>query len=106
MQTVTIDSRKSSDMTLIENELAKSVYQNILLILATRQGTVPMYREFGLPMEFIDKPIEVAKAILTREIYEAVERFEPRAVIKDISFVQDTTKPGKIAAILEVQITE
>lgn len=39
---------------LNEQDTVSSVLQNIAILLSTRQGTVPLYREFGLPMRFLD----------------------------------------------------
>ena len=63
-----------------------------------------MYREFGLPMEFTDKPIDVAETMAALEISEAIEEFEPRAVLKDLTVSE--TKEGKMAVIVEVTINE
>ena len=82
-----------------------SVLQNLALLYATKQGTVPQYREFGLPMEFIDKPMPVAQTMAVAEITEATEKFEPRATIVDISFEVDNVT-GKLSPIVEVEINE
>ena len=90
--------------TICENKLVSSVFQNISLILSTRQGTVPMYREFGLPGKFIDKPIPQYEAIMTKEIKEGIERFEPRAKLISVSFEHNQAINGKVTAIVEVDI--
>ena len=41
-------------VALNETDTVKSVLQNIAIILRTRRGSCPLYREFGLPMEFLD----------------------------------------------------
>ena len=84
-----------------DNEIL-SILQNISLLLNTKKGTVPMHREFGLPMEFLDKPVDVAEAIAYAEISEALEEFEPRANLEDVTF--ERTDKGKIAVIVEVSI--
>lgn len=91
---------------LLENDAIRSVAQNISLILSTRRGTVPMYREFGLPMRFIDKPIPLYEAIFTEEATEALERFEPRARLISVSFEHNQAASGKSTAILEVEIDQ
>ena len=63
-----------------------------------------MYREFGLPMEFIDKPIDVAKTLMVAEISEALEEFEPRAKLINIEFESNIASPGGLTAIVEVEI--
>lgn len=88
-----------------ETDTVKSVLQNLSLLYATKQGTVPQYREFGLPMKFIDKPMPVAQTIAAAEIIEATEKFEPRAVITDITFELDNVS-GRMFPIVEVEIND
>ena len=57
----------------------ESVLQNIAVILSTPKGSVPMYRDFGISVDILDRPIPVAKAMMTADIKEAIERWEPRA---------------------------
>lgn len=97
-----IQSDRESDLTLIENDEARSVAQNVLMIFGTRRGTIPMYRDFGLPMEFIDQPAPVVENILAAELREALEEFEPRASLKSVSV--DYDEHGKMNATLEVDI--
>lgn len=91
---------------LCENETIRSVAQNISLILSTRCGTVPMYRAFGLPMKFLDKPIPIYEALFTEEATGALEQFEPRAKLISVSFEHNQAISGKSTAILEVEIDQ
>lgn len=86
-------------------DTVRSVLQNLSLLYATKQGTVPQYREYGLPMEFIDKPIPVAQTIAVAEITEATEQFEPRATIVDITFEVDNAT-GRMIPVVEVEIND
>ena len=52
----------------------ESVLQNIAVILSTPKGSVPMYRDFGISVDILDRPIPVAKAMMTADIKEAIER--------------------------------
>ena len=62
---------------LNETDTVRSVLQNIAIILSTRQGTCPLYRGFGLPQKFVDKPLPVAMPMMYSEVKEAVEEYEP-----------------------------
>lgn len=93
-------------ITLNETNTVRSVLQNIAIILSTRQGTVPLYREFGLPMRFLDKPIPVARTLLVAEVKEALEEFEPRAEFIGVTFAEDTNMPGRLIPTVEVEINE
>lgn len=94
-------SNEGVNLSLAENDEAKSVLQNIFLIISTKKGTVPMYRDFGIPMEYIDKPIEIAKTIMASEINEAVGKYEPRAKVKRIIF---NNKKDTLSAVVEVEL--
>lgn len=55
---------KATDLTNIrfnETDTLSSVLQNIAVILSTPKGSVPQYREFGLSVVFLDKPMPIAK---------------------------------------------
>lgn len=96
-------SSDNVDYSLCENNKVKSVLQNISLIISTRRGSVPMYRDFGLPMRFIDKPANVADTILLSEVIEAVSTYEPRAEVVEAHVVQSAMS-GKIIIKLGVEI--
>lgn len=101
----TVKPGTTQEYKLCNTDVASSVLQNLSLLYATKQGTVPQYREFGLPMEFIDKPINVAQPMAVSEITEATEKFEPRATIVDISFEIDASN-GRLIPIVEVEIED
>jgi len=85
---------------------AASVLQNVSNILATKKGSVPLYREFGLSQTFLDKPTPVAQVLLISEIKEAIETFEPRAQFVSASFQEDVSLPGRVVPVVGVKILE
>lgn len=89
---------------LNETDKTASILQNIAIILRTRRGTVPLYREFGLSQAILDRPASVVRPLLLRDIKEAVEQFEPRARIVNVSLEEDPGSPGKINPTVEVDI--
>jgi phage baseplate assembly protein W len=64
----------------------EQIMQNVRMILSTRRGSVPLYREFGLPMEFLDRPAIAARPMIIAEISEAISTFEPRAKVVSVTF--------------------
>ena len=80
----------------------EEIYQNVRTIVTTIKGTVPLDREFGIDGAVVDLPINVAKAKLTNEIFRAIRRYEPRAVIESISFKGEDT--GRLIPIVGVSI--
>lgn len=102
----TVTPASTGGITLNESDTVRSVLQNIRIILATRQMTVPLYREFGLEGKFLDKPVSAAKALILAEVKDALERWEPRAELVSIDFRIDGNTPGKLIPIVEVEITD
>lgn len=70
--------------------VAEEVVQNVRTILATQIGTVPLFRDFGVSWEGIDRPLPVARAIVRAAVIDAVQRFEPRAVVDSVEWSPDT----------------
>lgn len=96
----------ATDLTALrlnETDPVRSALQNIAVILSTRRGSVPMYRDFGLTMDFLDKPLPVARVLMISEVREAVERWEPRATVLGVSFSEEAP-PGVLIPAVEVEI--
>lgn len=102
--TYKINSADSYSLDLGQSDEVLSVIQNVSLILNAKKGTIPMHRDFGLPMEFVDKPLDVAETIAVAEITDALERFEPRAKLVDLTF--EKTESGEMSLVVEVSIVE
>jgi phage baseplate assembly protein W len=94
------------EIRLNESDVVASVLQNIAIILKTRQNTVPLYRDFGLPGRFIDKPIHIAKPMLIAELTEVISKYEPRAVVIGVRFENNQRQPEKLTPIVEVEIND
>lgn len=99
-----VNSAGNYSLSLQQESKVYSVLQNIAILLNTKRGTVPMYRDFGLPMEFVDKPIDVAENMAYVEISDALEEFEPRAKLEDVYF--EKTANGKMSITVEVSIED
>ncbi len=93
-----------SSLSFDESDTVKSVLQNIRIILSTPKGTVPLYRDFGINMEFLDLPAPAAEAYLRTEIRESVELWEPRARVTGVEFDQEKLAEGRLGATVEVEI--
>lgn len=100
----TVSATDLKNIHFNEENTVNAVLQNIALILATPMGTVPLYRDFGLDWSFLDKPAPVAKVLMVAPVREAIERWEPRATVLDVSFTEDSAQPGMLIPIVEVDI--
>ena len=62
------------------------IAQEIRTVLATRKGSVPLDRDFGLSWDFVDMPQPMAMQQMVAEIGQQLERYVPRIRVVDISF--------------------
>lgn len=104
--TYTVSEAGAREIRLNEADTVASVLQNVAVILATRQQTVPLYRDLGLPQRFVDKPIQAAKVLAIAEVKEAVEKYEPRATVVNVTFAVDADNPGRLIPTVEVEVSE
>ena len=92
-QTYKVNAMDLKRLRLLEMETVASVLQNIAIILKTPKGSVPMYR-----------PMPVAEVMLRVAVKEAIERWEPRAEVVDVTFTGNASNPGELNPIVEVKI--
>ena len=79
------------------------VIQNVKTILTTIQGTVPLDRDFGIDSEVIDKPVNVIRPLIVKEVTEKLAKYEPR--VKFISMLWDGAgSEGRIVPTVRVAI--
>lgn len=67
----------------------KEIIRNVQTILATPLGTCPLYREFGLDVNYLDHPLDLAQNLFAVAAMEAVERWEPRVRVSNVTFEAD-----------------
>ena len=77
---------------LIASESEKAdIIQCIRTLILTPEGTVPLYREFGLNTEFIGAPQGVAENLLAVEIMDKVDKYESRVTVREVSCTATAT---------------
>jgi phage baseplate assembly protein W len=82
--------------------------QEIRTVLATRRGSVPMDRDFGVAWDLVDQPMPSVRPMLIAEIARALEANVPRIKVKDIRFGQKArdTVDGLMRPTVTVTIRE
>jgi len=82
----------------------RGLAQEIRTALATRKGSVPLDRDFGLSWELIDLP--ESRPLLVAEIGRGLERCVPRIKVKSVAFKADTSgaADGKLTPVVTVEI--
>ena len=99
-----VSAEEGRTITLNEENDKASILQNVAMILSTPKGSVPLYRDFGISIEAVDRLTPVAKAMLRNEIKEAVELYEPRVEVVRVTFGQDKADPSRMIPTVEVEI--
>ena len=80
-------------------------YEDIKLCLETllsvREGSQPMDRDFGINLDEVTSyPLDVAENMLSLEIIEKVERYEPRVSVESVEFDHNTD--GQLVPIIHI----
>lgn len=101
MSLVTISSL--TKINLKPQTVTEEVIQNVQTILGTVKGSVPLNRDFGVDIEAVDLPQPMAMMQVKINIIEAIQKYEPRAVIRAIEFANETTAASD--GILKPKIT-
>jgi phage baseplate assembly protein W len=70
-------------------ELAE-ILQNIRTIISTPKYSVPLDRDFGVSMSWLDNPMPVAQARLTAEIITEIQKREPRARVTQVTYTESS----------------
>lgn len=93
-------------LKLNETDPVAAALQAVAVLLGTRQGEVPLFREFGLPQRFLDKPLNVARPLLLLEVKEALERFVPQAELLAVDLVVDEAgaSRGRVQPVVRIRI--
>jgi len=68
--------------------------RQIALLLSTREGSIPLDREFGLDLDFVDRPAAVVKSLYTAEVTKKVARFIPSVRVREVQWTG--TPEGKL----------
>lgn len=95
-----------SALQLNEADNVRSALQNIAIILRTGQKTAPLYRDFGLSQSIVDRPTPIAKPLIIAAIKDAIETYEPRATVENVTFTEDANNPGRLIPTVEVTIID
>ncbi len=98
-----IDTTQTQEFDLKPATVYEEVIQNLWFLYSSIEYDIPLDRALGLNATYIDKPIETAKALITTDIYDKTEEYEPRAEIINIDFSVDYEK-GVIKPIVEVEV--
>ena len=84
-------SRIDVDRERFSPEEYADVKQCLETLLSIREGSQPLDRELGIAFdEIVGYPMDVARNMLSLEIIEKVNRYEPRVEVDSIEFEYST----------------
>lgn len=92
------DIEVAVDGELAERDEIIRCIQNLAL---TPAGTVPLDRDFGLNIDFMGMPIETAKNLLAIELITKIDRYEPRASVKEVDMTGTMDGQIKVRVVIE-----
>ena len=102
---VTVDMAQPAGIAIGATGLA-GLAQEIRTVLATRKGSVPLDRAFGLTWDYVDSPLNRAMPYMVAEIGQQLEKYVPRIRVKDISFSSSGALDGVLRPRVTVEIRE
>jgi phage baseplate assembly protein W len=101
----TVKAFSLEKINLAPETTTEEILQNVAVIISTPKFSVPLDRGLGLAQRFLDKPIQTAQPILVAEVMDAVEEYEPRVQIDNVTFELGDT-PGALVPVVEVSILD
>ena len=73
-------------------EDAEDICECLKVLYSTRAGELGLDRNFGISMDAVDRPIAVAKALISAEIVRKTKKYETRVEVARIEW--DDSKVG------------
>lgn len=99
-----ITGDRLTQINLAPETEAEEIEQNLLVILSSVEGTIPLARGLGISSRFMHSPIAAdgIQALMIVDIMEKIQRYEPRAEFISAEFEEDHEN-GTLMPIVEVE---
>ena len=65
----------------------EAILQRVATLLATRRGTLPLDRRFGISGQLVDQPARRVAARIRAEIVDGLARYVPEVRVTTVRFV-------------------
>lgn len=88
---------RSSELSETED-----LYKQLCNLLSTREGTIPINRDFGLNWNVLSKPIDEAESDFVVELMEKIETFIPELRASEVDFESDAEE-GKLIPVITIE---
>lgn len=76
------------------SDRAEDVRRCLACLYGTRPGEQALDREFGITAEALGRPLAQAQSLLTAEIIRKTARYEPRARVVRVEWMESETDKG------------
>lgn len=70
--------------------------QEIRMVLATRKGSLPLDRDFGVDWSLVDNPENTLLPLAVAEVAQAIEANVPRVTVRSVSFERSNAIDGEV----------
>ena len=64
------------------------IVQNVITIISTKKGSVPLDRDFGLDYVYLDQAENQVMDRFIPDIFDEVEKQEPRVKVLEVDFIE------------------
>ena len=86
----------------------EEILQNVMVLLTTVVGSVPLDRELGINATFIDDPLPQGMMQASIFALETIQEYEPRVEVQEVDFVPypSAAQDGKLYPRVVVRILD
>lgn len=102
MEIIKGDGKLLSNIDLAPANAYQEVVQNVAVILASVQKSVPMLRGLGILGELYGRPLTIVENMLAGDIYDQIEEYEPRAILGELTFERNDST-GELIPVIELE---
>jgi len=95
---------QGTDVDFAPSSTVAEILQNVRTIMGTIKYSVPLDREFGIDVDYLDKPMPVVQASMASDLLTTLKKYEPRVDVTAITFSGDET--GKLVPKVEVRLVD
>ncbi len=79
-------AQENFKITILNGEEQEELHRTLTTLFATRAGSQPGDRDFGISWECLDNVPDVAENLFYLEALKKVEKYEPRVELEDVVF--------------------
>jgi phage baseplate assembly protein W len=85
-----------------------AIVQQVKIVCATRVGSLPLDRAFGIKADATDMPLPVAKAKASAAVIQGIETYVPGVNVLSVSWKADAdqAQAGKLIPVVRIKINE